>query len=202
MIRIHDSADVSPRAILGEGTQIWHQAQIREEVTLGCECIVGKGAYIDHGVQVGNRVKIQNYACLYHGARLEDGVFVGPHACITNDTYPRAVTPEGDLKGVADWQVGPVLIKEGASLGAMSVVLPGVTVGRFAMVGSCSVVTSNVPDHGLVMGNPARLKGFVCCCGWRLAVRGEAGEGILMACQACGREVVIPQAAFGLLQPR
>jgi acetyltransferase-like isoleucine patch superfamily enzyme len=166
---IHSSAEVSPRASLGEGTQVWHGVQIREGVSIGHECILGKGVYIDFDVQIGSRCKIQNNASVFHGATLEDGVFIGPHACITNDRLPRAITPQGDLKTSDDWVVGPTVLKYGSAIGAGAIVLPGVTVGRFALVGSGAIVTRDVPDHGLVVGNPARIVGFVCACGGRLA---------------------------------
>jgi acetyltransferase-like isoleucine patch superfamily enzyme len=168
-VYIHPTADVSPEAEIGPGTRIWHQAQIREGAELGRECIVGKGAYIDFGVRVGNRVKIQNYALIYHGATLEDGVFIGPRACLTNDRIPRAITPEGALKEADDWQVGPTTVQCGASIGAGAILLPGVTVGRFAMVGAGAVVTKDIPDHALVVGLPAQLAGYVCHCGQHLS---------------------------------
>lgn len=166
---IHPTADVSPKAVLGTNTKIWHQAQVREGVVLGDNCIVGKGVYIDFGVHIGHNVKIQNYALVYHGATLEDGVFIGPHACLTNDRLPRAINPDGSLKADADWEVGPIHIAYGASIGARAVILPGVTVGRFALVGAGAVVTHAVPPHGLVVGTPARLVGYVCRCGRKLA---------------------------------
>jgi len=154
--------------MIGAGTRIWHQAQVREGVHIGEHCIVGKGVYIDLGVQVGSNVKIQNSALLYHGLTVEDGVFIGPGACMTNDTYPRAITPDGRLKADADWEVGPIRICYGASIGAGAIVLPNVTIGRFALVAAGAVVARSVPDHGLVVGVPARLIGFVCRCGRRL----------------------------------
>lgn len=188
-VRIHPTADVSPRARIGSGTSIWHQAQVREGVSLGRNCIVGKGVYIDLNVQVGDNVKIQNGASVYHGATIEDGVFIGPHACLTNDKLPRAINPDASLKGADDWQVSPIVIRFGAAIGAQSVVLPGVTVGRWAMVGSGSVVTRDVPDYGLVWGNPARLHGYVCPCGHRLeAARREAGV-VQARCPNCGQEI-------------
>ena len=165
---IHPTAEVSSLATIGEGTRIWHQAQVRERAKIGRSCIIGKGVYIDSDVVVGDRVKIQNGASIYHGATIEDGVFVGPHACLTNDKLPRAITPDGELKGDADWQVGKILVQYGASIGAGAIILPGVTVGRFAMVGAGAVVTRNVPPHALVVGNPAKLAGFVCACGHHL----------------------------------
>src|SRR5574342_315987 len=162
---IHPTAEISPKARIGEGTRIWHQAQVREGVVIGDNCIVGKGVYIDFDVRVGNNVKIQNGAMLYHGLTVEDGVFIGPQACMTNDAYPRAITPEGRLKVNDDWEVGPSLIRYGASIGARAVILPNVTVGRWALVAAGAVVTRSVPDHGLVVGVPARLVGYVCRCG-------------------------------------
>lgn len=162
---IHPTAEVSPLATIGEGTRIWHQAQVRERARIGRSCIIGKGVYIDFDVVVGDRVKIQNGVSIYHGVTIEDGVFVGPHACLTNDKLPRAITPDGELKRDADWEVGRILVQYGASIGAGAIILPGVTVGRFAMVGAGAVVTRDVAAHALVVGNPARRVGFVCACG-------------------------------------
>lgn len=166
--QIHPTAEVSPQAQIGAGTRIWHQAQIREGAVIGTNCILGKGVYVDAGVVVGNNVKIQNGALLYHGLTLEDGVFVGPQACFTNDRLPRAITPDGTLKTDADWTVGPIHVGYGASIGAGAIVLPGVTIGRFALVAAGAVVSQSVPPHTLVMGVPARPAGFVCRCGQRL----------------------------------
>src|SRR5215217_3679629 len=132
-IYIHPTADVSPKAILGEGTRVWHEVQIREGAVLGRNCIVGKGVYIDFGVQIGDNVKIQNRSSVYHGTTLEDGVFVGPHVIFTNDKLPRAITPDGTLKSDDDWEVGPIRVCYGASLGAGAIILPGVTIGRWAL---------------------------------------------------------------------
>lgn len=167
-ISIHSTAEVSPRAQIGSGTRVWHFVQIREGAKVGKNCIIGKDVYIDFDVKIGDNVKIQNGALVYHGASLEDGVFVGPQACLTNDRNPRAITSDGQLKGNDDWVVGPILVKYGASLGAGSLILPNVTVGRFSLVGAGAVVTRDVPDHGLVVGNPARLVGYVCHCGRKM----------------------------------
>lgn len=189
MIRIHPTAEVSPRATIGDGTSIWHQAQVREGAHIGQECIIGKNVYIDFDVPIGNRVKIQNNCSIYHGAILEDGVFIGPHVVTTNDLYPRAINPDGTLKRAADWEVGAVRIGYGAAVGARSVILPGVTIGRFAMVGAGAVVTADVPPHGLVVGAPARLIGYVCACGRRLA---PARDGL--ACLHCDARYINPPA--------
>jgi len=166
--RIHPTADVSPQAEVGPRTRIWHGAQVRERARIGADCILGKGVYVDFDVVIGDRVKVQNRASIYHGVTLEDGVFVGPHACLTNDKLPRAVTSDGQLKRDEDWEAGRILVREGASIGAAAVLLPDVTIGRWALVGAGAVVTRDVPDHGLVVGNPARLIGYVCRCGHRL----------------------------------
>jgi acetyltransferase-like isoleucine patch superfamily enzyme len=186
MVRIHPTADVSPRAQIGDGVQIWHQAQVREGASIGRNCIVGKGVYVDFDVHIGDNCKLQNGAFLYHGATLEDGVFVGPGAILTNDRQPRAINPDGSLKAADDWQVGPIQVGYGASIGAGCIILPGVVIGRFAMTGAGAVVTRDVPDHGLAIGAPARLAGYVCSCGARLTVE-ETPAGRRGRCTACGR---------------
>ncbi len=173
---IHSTADVSPLANVGQDVKIWHSVQVREGAILGDGCIVGKNSYVDKNVIVGKNCKIQNNCSLYHGVTLEDGVFIGPHCILTNDKFPRAVTPEGKLKGDADWIEGKILVKEGASLGAGAIILPGVTIGCWAMVGAGSVVTKDVPDFGLVVGNPAHLVGDVCKCGRKLEEGEKAGD--------------------------
>ena len=188
-IYIHPTAEVSARATLGPGTRVWHQAQVREGAVLGRNCIVGKGVYVDFDVRIGDNVKIQNYACVYHGTTLEDGVFVGPHAVFTNDRLPRAINPDGSLKGDADWQVGRILVREGASIGAGAVIVAGVAIGRFAMVGAGAVVTKDVPDYGLVYGSPARLMGYVCPCGHRLR---NAGPNLWL-CTGCGKKLTFAE---------
>lgn len=167
-VYIHPSADVSNQAVIGEGSKIWHLVQIREGAHLGEECIVGRGVYIDAHVMLGNRVKVQNYVSIYDGVKIEDGVFVGPHVVFTNDKRPRAVNPDGSAKGATDWVISRTLIREGAALGANATIVCGITIGRWAMVGSGAVVTRDVPDFGLVVGNPARLIGYVCKCGDRI----------------------------------
>lgn len=185
MIRIHPSAEVSPQALIGDDTQIWHQAQVRERAKIGRQCIVGKGVYIDFEVQIGDRCKIQNGAFIYHGVTLEDGVFVGPGVILTNDRFPRAINPDGSLKTADDWDVGLIHVCRGAALGAGCIVLPDVTVGEFAMVGAGAVVTRSVPNHGLVAGTPARLLGYVCRCGRRLAVEQHFAGETEYRCTAC-----------------
>lgn len=174
MTRIHPSADVDPAATIGAGTQVWHLAQVREGAVVGQDCILGRAAYVGPGVRIGDRCKVQNLALLYEPAELGDGVFVGPAVVLTNDLNPRAVTPDGGLKGAADWDAVPVRILDGASIGARSVCVAPVTVGRWAMVAAGSVVTRDVPDYALVAGVPARQLGWVGPAGRRLL---EDGPG-------------------------
>jgi acetyltransferase-like isoleucine patch superfamily enzyme len=170
---IHPTAEVSADARIGSETKIWHHAQVREGACIGSNCIVGKGAYIDVDVHVGNNVKIENGAFLYRGLVVEDGVFIGPQVCMTNDCLPRAIMPDGRLKGIEDWTVGPIRICYGAAIGACAVVLPNVTIGRWALVAAGSVVVKSIPDHGLAVGTPARLIGYVCRCARRLEKRDD-----------------------------
>ena len=167
-ITIHPTASVSSDASIGPGTRIWNQSQVRENVDIGHNCIVGKDVYIDFNVQIGDNVKIQNGALIYHGTTIESGVFIGPGVIFTNDKYPRAINPDGSLKGNDDWEVGKIRICYGASVGAGAIVLPDVTIGAFALVGAGALVTHNVPAHALVIGSPARQVGYVCKSAHRL----------------------------------
>jgi len=199
-VTVHSSADVAENAALGPGTRVWHQAQVREGAEIGAECILGKGVYVDFGVRIGDRCKLQNGVYVFHGFELEDGVFLGPGAMLLNDKSPRAINPDGTLKSDADWTVSSGLIKHGASIGGGVMVLPGVTVGRFAMVGTGAVVTKDVPDHGLVYGSPARLKGFVCECGHAAGSPITNGDVVEMTCTGCGRTISVPAAVYAKLE--
>ncbi len=178
--RKHPTAEVAESAEIGPGTAIWNEAQVRSGARIGAQCILGKGVYIDAGVVVGDRVKLENRVSVFLGGHLEDGVFIGPHTALLNDRIPRAITPDGRLKGLDDWVVAGVYVEHGASIGGGCTVLPGVRIGRFALVGAGSVVTKDVPPHALVMGNPARIRGWVCECGHRLDAGGT--------CTVCGLE--------------
>lgn len=195
-VRVHPTADVSPAAEIGAGTSIWHQAQVREGVRIGANCILSKGVYIDAGVTLGNNVKVQNYVSIYHGVTVEDGVFCGPHCVFTNDKSPRAVNPDGSLKAGDDWVLSKTLVRAGAAIGANATIVCGITIGKWAMIGSGSVVTRDVPDYGLAWGNPARLHGFVCPCGARLNKYGEDGANVVAVCPTCDTRIVIDKATW------
>lgn len=180
---IHPTADVSPHAQIGERTKVWHEAQVREHARVGEDCILGKGVYIGEGVVVGDRCKIENRASLFAGVTLEDGVFIGPHVVFANDRFPRAVNPDGSLKTDDDWTIEASLVRHGAAIGAGAVVLPGITIGPWAMVGAGSVVTADVPAQALVRGNPARVSRWVCVCGRPLA----QAETHVYYCATCDR---------------
>lgn len=153
---IHETADISDGVSIPETAQIWHFAQIREGAEIGENCVIGRGAYIGTGVSVGSGCKIQNYALIYEPAKLEDGVFIGPAAILTNDEFPRATNPDGSLKNSRDWVPVGVHVRQGASIGANATVVAPVVIGAWALVGSGSVVSRDVPDFALVVGNPAK----------------------------------------------
>jgi len=162
---IHPSAEVSPNTLIGKGTKIWMWCQVREKSEIGDNVTLSKSVYIDAHVKIGSNVKIQNNVSVYQGVTISDGVFIGPHVCFTNDLRPRGINKDGTLKSGADWAIVPTLIEYGAALGANSTIVCGIKVGKWAMVGSGSVVTRDVPDYGIVVGNPARFIGYVCPCG-------------------------------------
>lgn len=181
-VYIHPSAEVSAQAEVGHGTRIWHYAHVREGARIGENCIIGKDVYIDHEVMIGNNVKIQNGVSVYYGVTVEDDVILAPNATVTNDLYPRAFSE--------NWQVIPTLIKRGASVGANATIICGVTLGEYCMVAAGTVVTKSVPAHGLVMGNPGRLRGFVCKCGLKLGCKELNshifdGDRVELICKEC-----------------
>jgi len=157
---IHETADVSDKAVIGNGTKVWNSAQVRENVNIGNNCILSKNVYVDFDVKIGDRVKLQNNVNVYHGVIIEDDVFVGPSATFTNDMFPRAF--------IGDFELVETLVKKGASIGANSTIVCGITIGEYSMIGAGSVVTKDVKNYNLVVGNPGRVIGFVCVCGRRL----------------------------------
>ena len=165
----HPTAVVESEDI-GEGTKIWHFVHVREGSRIGRNCNIGKSVYIDTQAEIGDNVKIQNFVSVYKGVKIEDDVFVGPAVTFTNDLYPRSFSWDEE-------HVVPTRIYKGASLGANSTIVCGVTVGAYAMIGAGSVVARDVPPYALVLGNPAEIKGWVCQCGRRLRGHRRRGRG-------------------------
>ncbi|WP_225217262.1 acyltransferase [Arthrobacter pullicola] len=182
---IAENADVSADAVLGENTKVWHLAQIREGAVIGAGGIIGRGVYVGSGVQIGQNCKIQNYALVYEPASLGNGVFIGPGVILTNDTYPRAINPDGTLKSADNWEAVGVSIGDGASIGARAVCVAPVKIGRWATVAAGAVVVRDVPDFALVAGVPAKRLGWV----------GKAGvplvqDGALWKCPETGEAYI------------
>lgn len=175
-VYVHPTAEVEPGAVLGAGTRVWHQGQVRRDAVLGEGCSLGKNVFVDAGVVLGARVRIQNNVSVYRGVELGDDVFVGPSAVFTNDRRPRA--------HAGDWRVVRTLVRTGASIGANATVVCGVEIGEHAMVGAGAVVTRDVLPYQLVYGNPARPRGWVCGCG-EVVARGAKRPGDKPRCEAC-----------------
>ena len=164
--QIHPTALVEEGVSIGDRTKVWHGCHLRAGVTVGAEVGIGRNVYIGSDVKIGSRSKIQNNALIYEPAFVGEGVFIGPAVIFTNDHNPRAVNINGEVKTSVDWEATGVRVGDGASIGAGSICIAPVTIGRWAMIGAGSVVTRNVRDYALVAGNPAREIGWV----------GEAGQ--------------------------
>jgi UDP-2-acetamido-3-amino-2,3-dideoxy-glucuronate N-acetyltransferase len=151
---------IAPDVSLGDGVVIIHPDQVNlYGCSIGNGCKIASFVEIQRGVVLGNNVKVEAFAFIPGGVTVEDGAFIGPHSCFTNDLYPRAVDEAGRLLGQDDWSTVSTLVRKGASIGANSTILCGVTIGSGALVGAGSVVTRDVPAHTLVVGNPARVLG-------------------------------------------
>jgi acetyltransferase-like isoleucine patch superfamily enzyme len=181
---VHDTADVAASAKIAGGAKVWHYAQVRENASLGRNVIVGRGAYVGNGVEVGDDCKVQNYALLYEPAKLARGVFVGPAVVLTNDRFPRAINADGNPKSAGDWNPVGVDIREGASIGASATCVAPIVIGRWALIGSGSVVVDDVPDFALVVGSPARRIGWVGKSGHPLVA--DPNDPMLFTCPATG----------------
>ena len=196
MGQIHSTADVDASALVDPSARIWGLAQIRAGASIGRETVIGRGVYVGAGVHVGARVKIQNFALIYEPAAVEDGAFIGPGVILTNDHHPRAVTPEGILKSVADWMPTGVVVRQGASIGAGAICIAPVTIGAWSLIGAGSVITRDVPAHALVVGSPARQWGWVGRAGLRLV---EAGGG-LWTCPSTGERYALSADVLTLVE--
>jgi UDP-2-acetamido-3-amino-2,3-dideoxy-glucuronate N-acetyltransferase len=175
---VHPTAIREEGVTIGDGTKVWHHCHLRSGAQIGTECVLGKNVFVDAGVTIGSFVKVQNNVSVYAGVTIEDEVFVGPSAVFTNDMFPRARS--------ANWEIVATRVHRGASIGANATIVCGRDIGPYAMVGAGSVVTRAVGAHVLVVGNPAKQKGWVCHCG-NVVARG-AGEppSADKRCAACG----------------
>lgn len=175
---VHESSYVDQPCEIGPGTKIWHFCHIMKDSKIGAHCNIGQNVMIASKVRIGDYVKIQNNVSVYTGCILEDYVFCGPSMVFTNVINPRSEIVRRD-------EYKTTLVKRGASLGANSTILCGITIGRYAFIGAGAVVTKDVPDYALVYGNPARIQGWMCACGIRLDFHGD-GEPQSAHCAACG----------------
>jgi UDP-2-acetamido-3-amino-2,3-dideoxy-glucuronate N-acetyltransferase len=178
---VHESSYVDEPCIIGSGTRIWHFSHVMKDSRIGANCNIGQNVVISPGVEIGNNVKIQNNVSVYTGCILEDDVFCGPSMVFTNVLNPRSHVIRRD-------EYKTTLVQQGASLGANCTVVCGTTIGRYAFVGAGAVVTRDIPDYGLVYGNPARLRGWMCACG--IALELPADSDGRAECRACNAEYV------------
>lgn len=183
-IRIAQNASVSDAAKLSDNSSVWDFAQIRENAVVGENSIIGSYAYIDANVRIGSDCKIQNRALIYDPAIIHDGVFIGPGAILTNDKNPRSMSVSGEVKSAKDWDKVGVEVLEGASIGSGAICVAPVRIGKWALVGAGAVVTKDVKDYCLVLGNPARQVGWVGRAGKQL----ETVDGQHFKCPILGTE--------------
>jgi acetyltransferase-like isoleucine patch superfamily enzyme len=195
-VYIHPTALVDSDNI-GEGTRIWAFTHILKSVSIGTHCNVGEHCYIESGAVIGNNVTIKNGNEVWDGVTLADGVFVGPNVTFTNDLRPRSPRlPQAARRYTkCDW-LSATIVKEGASLGAAAIILAGNSIGQFAMVGAGAIVTRDVPAYALVLGAPARVVGWVCQCGSRLAFMEASCK-----CEDCGLEFLQEANVISVKQP-
>ena len=181
---VHPTAFIEDNVTIGDNTKIWHQVQVRAGAKVGKNCIFGKSVFVDVNVTIGDNVKVQNFVSIYQGVTIEDDVFVGPHVCFTNDLLPRATNQ--------DWELIKTLVKKGASIGANSTIICGLTIGEHSMIGAGSLVSKNVPSFALVFGNPARLNGYVCYCGNVVEkTTSVLPKGTKLSCKECNKEIIL-----------
>ena len=175
IIYVHPTATIEEPCEIGKGTKIWHYAHIMKGAKIGKNCQLGQNVFVDSMAGIGNGVKIQNNVSVYNCVKLEDDVFCGPSMVFTNVINPRSHIPRKN-------EFKETLVKRGATLGANSTILCGITIGEYAFIGAGAVVTKDVPPYALFYGNPARLKGWICECGVKLQIKNKKG-----ICKACGK---------------
>jgi UDP-2-acetamido-3-amino-2,3-dideoxy-glucuronate N-acetyltransferase len=188
---VHESSYVDEGASIGAGTRIWHFCHIMPSARIGAGCNLGQNVFIGRDVVIGNNVKVQNNVSIYTGVIIEDDVFLGPAMVFTNVINPRSLIERKD-------EFQRTLVRRGATIGANATVVCGVTLGAYAFIGAGAVVTKDIPDYGMVYGNPARLKGWVCICGVHLDF-GPDAESETTSCSACGRTYTKQDGAVRLL---
>jgi UDP-2-acetamido-3-amino-2,3-dideoxy-glucuronate N-acetyltransferase len=176
---VHESSYVDEPCEIGEGTSIWHFSHVMSGSKVGRRCNIGQNVVILPKVRIGDNVKIQNNVSVYTGVELEDDVFCGPSMVFTNVINPRSHVPRKDEYRVT-------LVKRGASIGANATVVCGNTIGRYAFIGAGAVVTRDVPDYAMVVGNPGRVVGWMCQCGVKLNLSRDPGKEERASCSACG----------------
>lgn len=177
---VHKSSYVDEPCRIGEGTRIWHFSHIMKDSVIGKNCNIGQNVVISPEVVLGDNVKIQNNVSVYTGVIAEDNVFMGPSCVFTNVINPRSHVCRKD-------EYRRTLLKEGCSLGANCTVICGRTIGKYALVGAGGVVTKDVPDYAVVVGNPARVTGYVCVCGEKIKFNSDGDA----ECAACSRRYTI-----------
>ena len=203
--RIHSTALVEDGVEIGGGTVVWNSVHIRAPARIGSDCIVGEKTYIADGVVIGDRVKIDAFVHMCTGVTVETGVMIAAGVVFTKDRHPRATT--SDLAALrpsqADGQALPTFVREGATLGARSVIGCDLEIGRFAMVGMGAVVTKSVPDFHLVVGNPARPVGLICRCGEPMLKFTDRVPGSVYAlqCGACDLPYAVREGKVVELPP-
>lgn len=175
----HESAYIDEGATVGAGTRIWHFTHVMPDSVIGERCNIGQNVVISPKCRIGNNVKIQNNVSVYTGVILEDDVFCGPSMVFTNVINPRSHIERKD-------EYRETLVKRGASIGANATIVCGRTLGAYCFIGAGTVVTKDVPDFGLFVGNPGRLRGYVCYCGEKLDLASDEGSAD-SRCDACGR---------------
>ena len=179
----HESAYVDEPCIIGDGTKIWHFSHVMKDCEIGSKCNIGQNVVVSPGCKIGNNVKIQNNVSVYTGVVLEDDVFCGPSMVFTNVINPRSHVERKD-------EYKETLVKQGATIGANTTIVCGVTLGKYSFIGAGAVVTRDIPDYSMVYGNPAYVKGWVCECGVKLNLTSSDSSRETAKCDACFKEFI------------